>query len=180
MAPHGFKHGHTSRTVGGKTPEYRAWYALRGRCKSDNRYIGRDITVCRAIQGDFVYFLNLMGSKPGKGRSCSIDRIDNGKGYWCGVCGECVDNGWIFNLRWATASQQARNRRSNKMITFQGKTQCLAAWAEEVGTHQDCLSERLIEGWTIEEALTTPIRKSTNGHYYVGQSDNRTGRKLQK
>jgi hypothetical protein len=46
---------------------------------------------------DFAVFLTEVGPRPS--RYHSIDRIDNEKGYWPG------------NVRWATAKEQAQNRR---------------------------------------------------------------------
>lgn len=49
--------------------------------------------------------------------SCTLDRIDNSKGY----CPE--------NCRWITNTEQQNNRRNNVRVTFDGKTQTVAEWA---------------------------------------------------
>lgn len=47
------------------------------------------------------------------------------------------------------------------MITYNGKTQCIADWAREYGLSRDCLKSRLfVYGWDMESALKTPIRRS--------------------
>lgn len=97
-------HGHTT---GGKvTPEYRAWLAMQYRCYSDNpnvdylkHYGGRGIEVSDEWRGDggFERFLSHIGPRPSDEHS--VDRIDNNGNYEPG------------NVRWATKSQQVRNRR---------------------------------------------------------------------
>lgn len=44
-----------------------------------------------------------------------------------------------------------------KELTFNGKTQSITAWAEEVGLQRPALYDRINRhGWSVEEALTIP------------------------
>lgn len=44
-----------------------------------------------------------------------------------------------------------------KEVTFNGKTQSIAAWADELGLKRPALYDRINrQGWSIEEALTIP------------------------
>ncbi len=88
--------------------EYRIWNGIKQRCLNPNnaaygRYGGRGISVCPEWQKDFKAFYAHVGSRPD--RYHSIDRIDNDGNYEPG------------NVRWATAGQQAANRRP---YTFTG------------------------------------------------------------
>lgn len=83
------------------TPEYGTWVAMKKRCyyhKTNDyeRYGGAGITVCDQWRTSFEQFYKDVGPKPGPGYS--LDRIDGTKGYF------------PENVRWATFSEQAKNR----------------------------------------------------------------------
>jgi hypothetical protein len=137
------------------------WTTMLDRCQNPNaadyaRYGGRGIDVCARWQGDFGAFYLDMGDRPSAKHS--IDRIDNDKGYWCGhpACPECGSFWREPNCRWATSKEQSRNRRTNRLITHNGWTQCLAAWAEEVSTAPGTILMRIRRGWSVARALATP------------------------
>lgn len=110
-------HGHTINGV--KSNEYHIWVEMRGRCRRLTHrkykdYGARGIKIC-SRWGYYPNFLEDMGTKPSKGYS--LDRIDNDSNYSCGHCEECIANGWTANCRWATAKEQANNRRPHKNRT---------------------------------------------------------------
>jgi hypothetical protein len=82
------------------TTEYNTWAQMIQRCTNPRnqafKYYGaRGITVCRRWS-QFENFIADMGPRP---PDRELDRIDNDKGYSPGNC------------RWATLSQQAKNKR---------------------------------------------------------------------
>lgn len=134
-----------------KTKEYRAWVNMRQRCTNPRRkdfpqYGGRGITVCDRWNQSFDAFLADMGCAPSPQHS--LDRIDNNGAYE-----PC-------NCRWATDSEQRRNKRTNQLVTFDGRTQPMADWAHEYGVDYFAFRKRLVRGWSVERALTTPLQTS--------------------
>lgn len=142
----------TKHGLGGlesRPPEYTVWLGMRRRCndpneKSYHRYGGRGIKLC-ARWDDFALFFADMGPRPSSGHS--IERKDNDVGY---QPGNCV---------WATAKEQAQNRRSNKLITFGGRTMPVSAWAEETGIPLGVVLGRLRKGHSLKTALTEPVHR---------------------
>lgn len=86
-------------------PVYRVWWEMRRRCTVPNHkdfkyYGGRGITVCQEWQESFEAFYEHVSVLPHYGeKGRSLDRVNNDKNYEPG------------NVRWATAVQQAQNRR---------------------------------------------------------------------
>lgn len=141
-------HGETSRSGQKPSTEYTIWIAMKKRCfnvASDAypQYGGRGITVCEAWRNSYERFLFDVGRRPSP--SHTLDRIDNDGSYEPG------------NVRWATRSEQQRNRRVNHVLTLNGVTRCIAEWADVTGIAFHVLSARLKKGWSIERMLNTPV-----------------------
>ena len=64
------------------------------------------------------------------------------------------------NCRWVTHKEQMNNTRSNVFIDWNGKTQTIPQWAEEIGMQSETLRARLKYGWSVEDALTRPLKQS--------------------
>jgi len=84
-----------------KSSTYKSWSSMIGRCTNKNNssfndYGARGIRVCQQWLSDFRFFLKDMGKRPD---GTSLDRID--------VDGNYEPN----NCRWATAKEQANNKR---------------------------------------------------------------------
>lgn len=58
------------------------------------------------------------------------------------------------NLCWSTYQELGNHRRTNNMITWQGRTQSLADWCRELNINYDKTFSRLKDyGYTIERAF---------------------------
>lgn len=127
--------------------EYTSWHQMLRRCTdpeylSFRNYGGRGISVCASWVGSFDAFIRDVGLRPTPKHQ--LDRIDNNDNYEPGNC------------RWATKREQARNRRTNRFLTFNGETLTVVAWAERIGLSKDTLRSRLNSGWSLPDALTVP------------------------
>jgi hypothetical protein len=133
-------------------PLYATWQAMRRRCNgvtsvNFHSYGGRGITV-DSRWDDFLQFIADMGDKPD---GTTLDRIDNDKGYGPGNC------------RWATHHEQGNNKRSNIKITYNGITCSMREWDRRQGFKRGVIGNRITRwGWSIERALTTPIRRRSS------------------
>lgn len=131
---------------------YGIWSDMRLRCYDEkniayHRYGGRGITICDEWKNDVKAFYD-WATANGYKDSLTIDRINNDGNY----CPE--------NCRWATVKEQASNRRSNILVTHNGKTQTMKKWANEVGTPYKVVWARMQKlGWSAERALTEPVKK---------------------
>jgi len=138
---------HTTHGMAGKEhPVYNTWASMLQRCENPNDskykdYGGRGIKVCDEWHDAKVFIEWALANNWEKG--LSIDRIDNNGNYEPSNC------------RWVTWKEQARNRRSNHLITFNGKTQSIAAWADETRIPYGTLKARINQyHWPIEQALS--------------------------
>lgn len=132
------------------------WNSMVNRCYNKNNncfqlYGARGISVCEEWKNDYMEFkkwaLENGYDELAEYSKCTIDRIDNSKGY--------APN----NCRWVTAKEQANNRRNNVTITAFGKTQNLLAWSKETGINYGTLRTRIVKNkWNVEKALTEPVR----------------------
>lgn len=138
------KHGHARRS--GASPEWKTWVGIIKRCTDPSekcypRYGGAGVTVCDEWLSSFTTFFAHIGTKPSSKHS--IDRIDNNRGYEPG------------NVRWATATEQNRNRRNVKLIDYEGKKLTTKEYCNAVGlSYHTVKYRRDVLKWGFEESLS--------------------------
>lgn len=130
-------------------PEYRSWKHMRERCENKNNhkfrdYGGRGIKVCQRWK-KFRSFLEDMGPRPSPNHS--IERKN--------VNGDYTPK----NCVWATRREQARNQRRSVFVIWEGKKILLVELMEKLGLDRQRVYGRLKMGWSIEDAITIPIKK---------------------
>ena len=142
------KHGHSPW---GARPSrvYGIWTDMKKRCANSNSnrwedYGGRGIEVCQRWN-EFSNFLADMGEPPTAEHS--LDRIDVNGRYEPSNC------------RWASRMEQAANTRANKVLSYRGENLHIAEWARRLNVSASLISQRIILGWSVEDALTKPSQR---------------------
>ncbi len=145
----------TDPKTGKIRPEYFSWHNMIGRVnltegvlkKKENKvYANKKLDMYEPWRV-FESFYNDMGPKPTPQHS--LDRIDNSKGYFPDNC------------RWASPTEQIRNRSCSRSITHNGETKTWAEWAEKLGTTYEAVRGRVRKGWTEEQIITIPYKKKS-------------------
>lgn len=124
------------------------WRSIMSRCHNPKDpgypvYGGRGIALSEEFQKDVHLFCNYVSSLPNRTRKAQLDRIDNNRGYERG------------NLRWATATENNRNKRNNVKVVYQGtemlRCEFIGLFPQEDHSYLD---SRLKRGATPDEAAT--------------------------
>jgi hypothetical protein len=120
--------------------EYGAWKQMLQRCRNPKNdayqnYGGRGIRVCAAWLR-FEGFFADMGPRPSPQHT--VERIDNDGNYEPGNC------------RWATRSEQLRNRRNNIFVEILGVRMCLRDACAFLGIPMSTARYRIRRGLPLE------------------------------
>ena len=120
-------------------------------------YGGRGIKICKEWQHTSKRFLEDMGECPD---GYQLDRIDSNGDY-------CADN-----CRWVTPKENAKNRRNNVMIKYDGFFLCLSEWSRKLGIPIPTLHKRIFRRkWTIKDAFTVPSSSIIGRHRKDGTNN---------
>jgi len=127
----------------------RIYHNMKTRCYNPNYdkykyYGGKGIKVCDEWLESWYAFED-WAMENGYNDSLTLDRIDPEGNYS------------PENCRWISMKEQANNRTSNRMIEYNGETKSLQQWADILGIKAHTLSQRLDTGWSVEDAMTTPV-----------------------
>lgn len=138
-------------TVGKYKRLYHIWNGMKERCYNQNckeyKYYGKNgISICEDWK-DYESF-KIWSLDNGYNDLLTIDRIDVNGNYEPSNC------------RWVTMKEQCNNKSTNKYIEYQGKTQTLAQWCEELDLNYDRVLARLNRcNWTVEQAFELPLQQ---------------------
>lgn len=137
--------GYTIKHGQSHTRLYYTWRNMKSRCynKNNKRYKdwgGRGIVVCDEWLDNFQAFYSWSMSN-GYKLGLTIDRIDNNKGYS------------PENCRWVDIKTQCNNTNRNVYLTYNGKTQTMKQWSEELNISYNTIICRHRKGWKDKECL---------------------------
>ena len=137
-----------------KYPTNKTLTAIKSRCYNKNnkrytRYGERGIFVCDEWNCGSLGFKNFYKWSLSNGwkEGLTIERIDINKGYS------------PENCKWITLAEQALNTSRNHFITYKGETLTISQWAKKLNIKEKTLSGRFCNGWSIEKAIETPVKK---------------------
>lgn len=138
------------RTTHGKTNTklFNIWQSMKQRCYDKNHssyycYGGRGVRIHEEWKDDFQMFYD-WAIENGYKEGLTIDRINVNGDYE------------PLNCRWATAEEQANNKRNNHFIEYMGQSYTIAELSRIYGIKYSCLFSRIDKGWDIEKALHLP------------------------
>lgn len=144
QADNALRHGHTLNRH--YSPTYQSWQSMLARCRYNrhNSAAYAHVAVCYEWES-FEAFLADMGERP---KGMTLDRKDGTKGYSKDNC------------RWATPTQQARNRKNAKLDFDAAISIAIemldGAKAREVAAKFGCsesLPREILRGRTWKDAL---------------------------
>lgn len=123
-----------------KSRIYKIWRNMKTRCYNCNDkkykdYGARGITICKEWKDNFYAFYEWAvnnGYKENESyTNCTIDRIDNNKGYY------------PENCRWTTLEVQANNKRTNSIIVYNGESDTIHNWCRRLGLSYETVRGRM-------------------------------------
>ena len=124
---------------------------MKDRCYNSNNqeykhYGGRGITICEEWQTPHSWkggkAFKKWALENGYADNLTLDRIDVNKGYS------------PENCRWVSMKEQQNNKRNNRVITYNGKTQTIAQWSRETGIPFKTIQNRLNRHLSAEKVLS--------------------------
>lgn len=150
---------------------YGVWQSMKQRCYNQNstkykNYGARGITVCDGWLNNYSAFrewaLNNGYNKDAKHGECTLDRIDNNKGYSPDNC------------RWVSMKIQDNNKSVNKYYEYNGESHTLSEWSEILDIKCRLLESRIERGWTFTDAIQVESYAPTkyeyeNDFYTIGE-----------
>ena len=157
---------------------YHIWTDMKTRCNCTNSNVYR-LYGGRGIKSDkYKFFIDFYDDlfdsyikhcKEYGVKNTTLDRIDVNGNYEPSNC------------RWVTLQEQNNNRRSNRLITYRGKTQNLTQWCKELNIKRSafyCLLEKgysdvdaigALLGFTKEQLDNAVKELKKNGSLVVGK-----------
>ena len=126
---------------------YHIWSGMKRRCKINQRYINRGITVCDEWIYSFEKFAD-WAMKNGYSDDLTLDRFDNNRGYF------------PENCRWVNMKVQENNRSNNRHITYGGKRYTISELADKLSIASATILWRINHGWSNDELALTPNYKN--------------------
>lgn len=129
---------------------YKVWSAMQQRCTNPNNasyhnYGGRGIEMCKEWLEDFQAFYdwsmaNGYDENAPQGQ-CTIDRIDNDKGYSPDNC------------RWVPMKKQVNNKRTTRIMEYNGAMLNMSEWSRKLKIPYHFIQPRAKRGMNMYQII---------------------------
>lgn len=131
---------------------YSIWCGIVARCTNPNapaydHYGGRGIGISDEWRSFGAFYADMGDGAP----DLTVERTNNDLGY----CRE--------NCRWATRTEQGRNKSNNRLLTVDGETLPVSVWAERSGLKASTIYARVAKGWPHDAAVKEPLITARKG-----------------
>lgn len=136
---------------------YNVYRRILDRCKNPNnenyKYYGaRGIKICEEWENSYPCFRdwaykNGYSENENNRYTCTIDRIDVNGDY-------CPQN-----CRWVSSKEQSLNKRNSVRFEINGIKYTYKELSEMYKINEHTLRGRIYDGWSIDEAINTPVKK---------------------
>ena len=139
-----------------KTRLFHVWQQMKRRCNNPHHkaygyYGGKGIKLCHEWENDFQAF-SAWARSNGYDDSLTIDRINPDKGYEPSNC------------KWSTRQEQQSHLSNCRIFEINGVSHPLNTWCKIYNKPHETVRKRLLNGWDIEKALTTPPLDRNGNH----------------
>ena len=130
---------------------------MKNRCytkgtTSYEKYGAKGVVICDEWREDFMAFYNWALAN-GYSDELTIDRID------------FTGNYEPSNCRWATINEQANNKSNVIRLEYNGAKKTISEWSAITGIPAPDIWQRINRlKWSIEKALTQPVRDDGKQH----------------
>lgn len=144
-------HGLSRNPLTGKRDKlYRVFAGMKERCYNPHHdmfryYGGSGVSICEAWLNDYSAF-HQWAITNGYKEGLTIERVNTFGNYEPSNC------------KWIPMSEQSKNRRNNRILTFNGQTKKVIEWAEITSLPGTLIIQRIKRGWSIEKSLTQKPR----------------------
>lgn len=133
-----------------KTRMFKIWVGIKKRCYNENSksykwYGGKGVRVCKSWLEGFQNFYNDMID--GYSDTLTLERENPNGDYEKSNC------------KWATYTEQARNKTNSVYYEVNGERKTLAEWSEITGVNSSTISNRIKVGWPSDRIFDKPKRK---------------------
>lgn len=140
------KYKHGAYMGGIEDPEHYIWRTMLRRKKHKKGAYYANVQVCEAWASNYSAFISDVGERPTKDHQ--LERINNKGHYEPG------------NVKWATRSEQQKNKSTTRRWEHNGEAGTLVEWAAKLGISKQLAFYRMKQHGTFERGKKWQLLKA--------------------